>query len=333
MHDLALGDLYQVANGQRLDKLGRDFQRVWDEQAEYNRTLKETEGSADPAEWTQTYLMGLVSEIDEVLRELHWKRHRKGTGRVIESNMGRELADLFKFVMSLWQTWGFEPEDLLSFVAEKNEVLEFQWHQDQDPAMPHKYTILLDMDGTVSDYRAGLTQYLQSEAGAKDDRQVFYQMDLATGLDYEVYHHHKDIFEETGGYRTLPTYPDGVQALRRLKDQVNLCVVTARPKYLARSWADTYYWLKQHVRVPDRLWLAEGERLKYAKRLREQGYQVVCWEDAPIEALRYAEHGFHVFMRNQSYNDGVYAPQHPKIHRVFSYPLDLDQYFMEAEDG
>lgn len=311
----------------RRSKLGKLLTDTWNEQQDYNDNIQKNEGSADPSEWTQTYLLGLMSEIDEVLRELHWKRHRKGSGRVILSNMGRELADLTKYVFSLWQAWGFSEEDMLRFVAEKNEILEAQWKQDQDHPLPHNKVILFDLDGTVADYRKGLAEYLEERTGATDHRKMFYQMDLATGLDFEIYHEHKDAFEENGGYRELPEYPDAIRTLNLLKSHVSLVAVTARPKYLARSWADTYYWLKEKVRAPDRLWLCGGERLSYAKRMREQGYKVVCWEDSPVEALRFAEHGFRVWMRDAPYNRGALAPQHENIVRFTAMPLALDSFF------
>lgn len=329
MHTQALGPyLDQVGYGQRLHNLGTDLLRSWEEQQNYNRAIMVEHGTEDPSEWTQTYLMGLVSEIDEVLRELHWKRHRRGSGRVIESNLARELADLTKFVLSLWQVWGFSPEQMLNYVREKNEVLNFQWYQDQDRPMPHTATILFDLDGTVANYREGLVEYLRKHAGVEGDhRTVFYQMDLATGMDYNDYHEHKDRFEEQGGYRELPPIKDAVQALKLMGDRVNLCAVTARPKYLSRSWADTFYWLKHHVRQPDRLWLAGGERLRIAKDLRDQGYNVVCWEDAPVEALRFAEHGFQVWMRATDYNEGM---AHKNIHRIQKFTPDPRHYFGEG---
>lgn len=329
MHTQALGPyLDQVEYGQRLHRLGTDLLKVWQEQRNYNRGIMMEYETEDPNEWTQTYLLGLISEVNEVLDELRWKRHRKGSGKVIESNMARELADIFKYMISLWQVWGFTPDEMLSYVAEKNEVLDFQWRQDQDLPMPHKATILFDMDGTVADYRAGLVDYLRERVGVEDARKVFYQMDLATGMDYTDYHWHKDNFEELGGYLGLPQIPDAVEALKAMKGQVNLCAVTARPKYLSRSWPDTYYWLRKNVGEPDRLWLAGGERLQIAKHLRETGYKVVCWEDDPIQALRFAEHGFSVWMRAADYNQDM---AHKNIHRIDKFTPNARHYFTQED--
>jgi len=324
-HGYPVGDLAQLAHASRIVQLGRDLVAAWNGQSEYNDLVRERDGSKDPTEWTLTYILGMVSEMDEVLRELHWKKNRARSGKVIESNLARELADLTKFVLSLWQQWGFTPEDMLGYVLEKNEVLSFQWQQDQDLTIPYHRVILFDMDGTVADYRTGLVSYLRSKEGAEDNRQEHYEMDLATGLDYEVYHRHKNTFEENGGYKDLPSYVDATNALRLIGQNVGLCAVTARPKYLSRSWIDSYTWLKHHIRQPDQLWLMGGERLALAKRLREKGHDVVCWEDAPMEALRYAEHGFQVWMRNQPYN--LDSPDHPNIYRVDTFSMDVAEYF------
>lgn len=325
MHNYPIGPyLDQVEYGQKLQSLGIDLNRVWQEQQQYNKAIISEHETDDPNEWTQTYLMGIVSEVNEVLDELRWKRHRKGTGRIIESNLARELADVTKYVLSLWQIWGFTPQDMIAYVAEKNEVLAAQWKQEQDERMPHDRTILFDVDGTVADYRQGLTDYLSERTGATDSRKVFYQMDMATGMDYDDYHKHKNDFEELGGYRELPPIKDAVRVLKLHRDEVNLVAVTARPKYLSRSWADTWFWLKKYIRPVDQLWLAGGERLSIAKRLRNQGYDVITWEDAPVEALRYAEHGFSVWMRDADYNREV---SHRNITRVNAFPLELSTYF------
>lgn len=328
-HPVQLGDTHQVVEAQKAQRLGRELEKAWVEQRFYNgRIMFEQSDVEGESGWAQIYLLGLVSEIDEILREINWKRHRREERNVSLSNLALELADLTKYVLSLWLLWGFEPSDMLKAIAEKNEILEFQWEQDRDGPMPFPHVILFDIDGTVADYRLGLSEYLATEAGAEDARTIFYQMDLAVGLDYEVYHHHKDRFEEEGGYLTLPGYPDAVKALKKLGKRANLCAVTARPESLARCWSDTYYWLKKNVRIPERLWLAQGERLKLAKRLREQGYRVAVWEDAPIEALRYAEHGFRVWMRNADYNQDV---GHDLIERIETYSDDFTTYFGEVK--
>lgn len=330
-HDQNIGDLYFTSRASERRDLGTALEKVWIQQRAYNGTILNQEGTDDPSEWTQTYLLGLVSEIDEVLRELHWKRHRRDSGRVIRSNLARELADLTKYVFSLWQIWGWTPEAMLKYVEEKNDVLAAQLYQDQNERMPFVKTVMFDLDGTVADYRAGLELYLNANTGASDIRRMFYQMDLATQLDFEIYHQYKDEFEENGGYRTLPPYRDATTALRLIGKQANLCAVTARPKYLGRIWADTWYWLKEHIRVPQRLWLAGGERLSLAKKLRAEGYAVIAWEDSPIEALRFAEHGFETYMRSATYNDGIYAPTHPLIHRVEEFSADIESYNWREE--
>lgn len=300
-------------------RLGVVLRHIWERQKDYNRTVIRSDGTDPDAPdrhfWSKQYLLGLISEVDEVLDMLRWKRHRRNKTKVIRHNLAMELADLTKYVMSLWQIWDFDVEEVLEHVNYKNVVLEEQWRMEHT-TLPEK-VLLCDMDGTLVDYRAGLLKFLQEQGYDPDltGREEHYAMDLALALGWTEYHTLKDQFEEGGGYNHyMPPYPDTLQPLlHRQQDQIGLVVVTARPQYLSRTWGDSLSWLRKQRISVDRLHLTGSERLSIAIELREQGHDVVVWDDEPLNCQRFAEEGFPVFMRDQPYNQGL---EHPNIKRI-----------------
>src|SRR5262245_53936728 len=143
----------------------RKLVRIWRSQGEYNdKVFLEQEATTgehlrlqDRHRWTKEYLLGMMSELDEVLREVRWKQHRRqdlpGHAR---DNMREELADLTKYVFSLWQLWGFSLMDMLRAVEEKGETLSHRWEIEHSSPRPGQIVAIVDLDGTLADWHDGM---------------------------------------------------------------------------------------------------------------------------------------------------------------------------------
>jgi ligand-binding SRPBCC domain-containing protein len=274
-------------------------------------------------DWAINFILGLVSESDELLRELHWRHHRRvgADDRTINwDNVAQELADITKYVICLWQEFGFTPEQMMHYVQLKSEVMLQRLKQEFALALPEGSQVLIyDLDGTLADFRLGLGQWLVQEGilpSETTDREKSLMMDVDLGIPYDVYWEAKRKFETQGGYRSLPEIPDGVSLVQAAQQAgIYTICTTARPTNLKRVWYDTWAWLADHHLKPDQLLLLEFDRVLAGTKLEEGECQVCLLEDNPEIALRAAQR-INVLLMPHRYNQHLLGKS-PRI-RTFS---------------
>jgi phosphoglycolate phosphatase-like HAD superfamily hydrolase len=283
---------------------------IWNEQEDYNRQVRARKpGSYE--QWMEKYLLGVISEMNEVLDEINWKAHRQGRS-LDRVNLARELADLTKYVISLWEWSGFTWDDMLFRVHEKSVELQQQWKQDFTFTIPEGATVVItDIDGTLADYRKGFLQWL-AEYHIEDlpaDNATTLMMEVDLGLSYPLYVKYKDEFEASGGYSVLPIYPDVAQTLQDLSiSGVVILAYTARPaRTFSRIWNDSWTWfMKNGVDTYIKeLRIGKEQRVAKACELQEAGHRVVLIDDEPDTAIRASSAGIPVLLRKQPYNKGL----------------------------
>lgn len=311
------------------------LQKLYQLQQDYNRIIRRESGNASPEFWTQTYLLGLMTEMDEVLREINWKRHRRETHNKVDMvNLGYELSDLLKYVLSLWEVWGFSAQEMLEYSLTKTEMLEVQYQQDHTPIPTNRPILVTDLDGTIADYRAGFLQWL-----AKRNQNINFpdqvhslMMDQDLAINYPEYNALKEAFESEGGYRNLPCYPDGISALHHLRDKLNVYIIaiTARPAdRFHRIWLDSWLWIRDNGLPIDQLRIGSDPRILLAHELAKDG-SCVLFDDDPGIIRRASSSGLSVYVRRQIYNQGLENLPHVKM--VDSYmELDLDNLFIKEK--
>lgn len=289
-----------------------DLITIWQAQKDYNDVIRLKEpGSYE--HWMKNYLLGAISEVDEILNEINWKAHRKG--KVMNPhNLARELADLTKYVISMWEWSGFDSETMLQCVADKNSELAVQLVQDFGHMIPPGAPVIIsDIDGTLGDWRAAFIQWvranhMQDLPAIDPSAHLSLEVDLA--MTYPVYARLKEQFEAEGGYQQLTAYSDAVYTLNTLAyfNQAYIIVYTARPARVhTRIWSDTWHWLEEQSmgELVKELRMGADERIARACELKAKGHPVVLLEDDPTLALRAASTGLRVGMRAQAYNEGV----------------------------
>lgn len=296
-------------------------QSVWDTQAAYDKQIR-ARNLASTSEWTTTLLLGLVSECDEVLREINWKRHRQQFRQVNKENLAEELADLSKYVMALWQLWDFTLEDALEAIQLKSQIMEQRLHQEFHPPQPPQPILIVDLDGTIANYHDSFLIWCEYEGYLAEGTHKSMQFGLRPDGDllvaYPEYRRWCDEFEGSGGYRNICPYYDGVNLVRAARTQgAYIVVTTARPvNTFKRIWHDTWSWLREFGIVPDQL-LFEEDRSLFAGMFSDK-QPVAALEDNPQNAARLARSGATVWLRAQPYNEGI-SWHLPNIHRVKSY--------------
>lgn len=294
------------------------LRQVWEQQRKYNTKVRASR-PLSYEEWMEKYLLGAISEINEILNEMNWKAHRRGKP-LDRVNLSRELADLTKYVLSMWEWSGYEPMDMLFRIAEKSHEMELQWQQDFEVAIPVGAPVVItDIDGTLADYRSGFVEWLRKyhHGELPEDKATTLAMEVDLGLSYPKYVKYKDEFESSGGYANIPIYPEVKDVLSSLHlAGFHILAYTARPaQTFSRIWNDTWQWLTYNqigVYIRE-LRIGKETRIARACELRDLGHPVVLLEDEPDTALRAANAGIRVLLRQQPYNFGVL---HDNIGRV-----------------
>lgn len=271
-----------------------------------------------------------------MLREVKWKEHRNAEVLEDRRNLGLELADLTKYVFSLWQLHGYTLREAMDMTLTKSLMLEAQYTMDFSlPPSAGTPILIADIDGTLGDYRKAFKDWLGTVAGYTVDEEEAKSLlfDLDNSMEYPNYYSLKEEFEKSGGYSTLPPYWDAVELVEDLRRELGVLVVvyTARPagryKYI---WLDTYHWLMNHGINPWQLHMGEEERVLQAVKLRDNGNPVVMLEDNPTLIRRASRSGIPVFGRSHYYN--MELVDTPNVTMVPDY-VNLFTEVKEAYDG
>lgn len=294
------------------------FGEIFKQQTEYNSLIR-SEDQRTTDEWTETYLLGIVSEIDDLLDRLQWKRHRKTENTNADIvNLGYDLADLTKFVLSLWEVWGFNHVDVLDYVQQKSQILDELYKQEWAIIPTDKLIIISDIDGTLGDWRASFINWASHKYKVDPipDNSTSLQLDSDLAMHYSDYFRMKEEFESSGQYRYILTYEDSARFLHWMKTHFDAYLIahTARPwrKYY-RIWGDTWQWIVENDLPIDQLRVGSESRILLANDLG--GENVIMLEDDPGLMLRAALSGITVIARKHGYNSGV---RHELIHKVDS---------------
>ena len=311
-----------------MENLSEELRKLWNRQRDYNSVIRSAEhipdnGQTEKDHWTEKYILGLISEIDELLNAVNWKRHRKVRKSAPDrTDLALSLADITKYVICLWELWGFSPEDMVSYSNSKSEFLEAQWRMENLSLPISRRIVISDIDGTLADWRKSFILWLEETKGMKinsEDKYSTMLMDHELSMLYPEYYSLKEEFEASGGYANLIPYRDSLALMEDLiEDGCFSIVYTARPaKQHQRIWGDTWSWLNKHGIVPDQLVIGHEPRILAADKLRKQN-KVVMLEDDPGLMIRAANLGIQVYARRTRYNENIF---HDNIHVLDNFEM------------
>jgi NTP pyrophosphatase (non-canonical NTP hydrolase) len=283
-----------------------NFEELYKQQEIYNRKIFNIEGTSEKVHWTRQYLLGITSEIGEVLQGIEWKKHRNVHKEIIAENVHEEIIDIFKYTLSLAMAWGLSPQQLLDLAEQKGEVLEAKLQMEFPPDRLYKRILIADLDGTVCNHAESFRIWLGEEKHRtvpKDIASLLMDRDL--NINYPEYYALKEEFERDGGYyKHTREYADAVIALRYFANLGwHIIIVTSRPvdKY-KRIYNDTLKWLLGRGIPFNELLFIKEERILLAEKLSAESV-VYVWEDDPTILRRLATvHNIEVFARIQPYN-------------------------------
>lgn len=277
---------------------------LWDQQQAYNERLRQVE-KRTPDQWVTHHAMGLQEEVFELLRAVDWKFHRAP-----ESRKGQlvpwELADITKYVLSLWQDFGYNMQDMVYWLQLKSDFLEFLWRQEHDDTFTDS-VLICDMDGVIADFRTGFIQWLSQaypDVPPVGNLGQTIHMDLGAGWGNPWYERVKREFEmNTAGYAGLPATPL-LDSIRHISDTTSTLLFTARPRN-GKTLVDTWQWLQIVDFTPRALHVGAAEaRIEAAEMLLQRAHRVVLLDDDPTLLQRaLTVQGLHVVRVRQPYNE------------------------------
>ena len=304
-----------------------DLELLFASQTYYNSLVWNRAGKRSAQQWTERYLLGIVSEIDELLRETDWKDHRRSLleEEILTPNptsLAVELADILKYVISLAQVNEIKMEEVFRQAQLKTDAMTASFVMESSNPAEGQKVLICDLDGTIADYRASFMKWLnEHQVIMSEDAFNTLTMDIDIGMQYSSYARYKDQFEREGGYRNLIPYRDAVLALQRQRaNGVYIFMITARPTDISNVWLDTFSWLQANDIIPNRLGFGRDERLLVARKLTDKGHPVIMWEDDPVLIRRGSKMDIPVYARIQGYNMMLGGEN---IHAVANYDCAL----------
>ena len=255
-----------------------DLEMIWEDQRAFNAMLRPQlpttfEGRS---ELTADMTLHLISEGVELLRATAWKPHRRIHVVENRAQIRDELVDLFKYWMTLAQTWQFTPEELVAGYWAKSAVVR-QRHTEEwllDSTNATRPVAAVDLDQVLCDYISGLCEWLAArvpELTARAEHQAFEHewIDAASlGISEIQWQALKHEFRVSGAKATLPVFPGAASFMRRLRSAgYELMILTSRPiDQYPNIYTDTVNWL-QFRQIPfDRIWWSHDKAERLARR-------------------------------------------------------------------
>lgn len=306
-----------------------ELKKMWERQKAFQENFYKIESlSIDKKQkWTKEYVLHLISECDELLRETKWKIHRQENKKVSRAHIKEELTDIFKYWLSLAQIWDVSPEEFINDFNNKSEVVEQRYHQEKVVKLLNDENVVaVDIDGVIADYPEGFLQFVEKKTGKTLDRSKLTQYRIydifAEDIGEEEMFRLKEEFRATGEKRSLPVVEGAVEGLKKLKELgYTIVLLSARPyKKHPRIFSDTIFWLKANGFVYDAvLW----DKNKEERIINEFPKMKFLVEDYHGNANKVAEKGYKVYMFNRLYN--INEKTHRNVVRVENWKNILEE--------
>ena len=285
-----------------------ELQRIWTDQAEFNRYFRRVEGMtfAQRTAETKELTLHLISECDELLRASGaWKPHRQIEVMDNPRAIGLELADIFKYLISIAQIHGFTSHDLIKLYWEKSMVVRQRHSQEFVNRSLDTPAVIVDIDNVLADYITGFIAWLVqhatiSGAMAQDilDHPRF--VDAASlAMTKNEYRNVLHQFRVSGEHAGLPLMPGARELLQLVRARHwAIILLTARPidRY-PNLHSETLRWLHTNDLPFEWVWWArdKGEAIR---ALNPTPYIVWAVDDEFQYVEQIASTGHDVFWLN-----------------------------------
>lgn len=256
----------------------RQLIEIWEDQKQFNKQVRQPPMSiSDQEEHTKYFVMCVVSELDEILRCVNWKHHRRKPVPLNVQRVREELTDLFKYCLCLMQTWDMEPEHLVEEYWRKSAVVRQRFNEEYLQSLDCD-SVVIDIDEVLCDFSDGMLRWLINNRVVSCSRTLTQRcVDLLGSRTYlsseslqiapELWMDFKDSFRLEGGLKALPPMPGAKKMLQRFKERgLNIILLTSRPvDQYPHVVADTLSWLNKNNLPYNFVWFAKNKREEVLK--------------------------------------------------------------------
>ena len=242
---------------------------LWSEQSDFNKSFRSLpESFEERSDLTKHMVLCIMSELDEILRTVHWKSHRKTHIRPNPQQTLSECIDVFKYLITIVQAWGFSEEDFFNAFWKKSMVVRQRYSEEWIKSIEGP-TAVIDIDGVLCDWEKGFLDWLWNHRPDLRDiiksfrlrelpeRPKLFKINRSQfNLNTEDWQELKHEFRISGYKEYMPVYRDAQDFLRKLRQQsITSVLMTSRPidRY-PNLYADTITWLKRKNLEYDIVW-------------------------------------------------------------------------------
>lgn len=303
--------------------MSNPWEEIWKDQADFNKNFRELSDDFNiRSVHTRELVLGMFSELDELLRTTDWKTHRRRTVFAPPPNIRAtedEIADLFKYLVSICQVWGLTPEDLTRIYWRKSMVMRQRYAEEFLLQLKPPFA-LIDMDGVLSDYPSGFYSWYHRNYKPKILDSWMFPSAEALLLDASEFREIQHAFRISGEVQRLPCYEGSTQFTQALREKgYRICIFTARSiDEYPNLYADTLHWLEENQISFDAIWWVRSRGTKATQLARLGLVRDIAFavDDDYEECLAYARSGVKIFMPKRSYNERFKSVARPHLNHV-----------------
>lgn len=308
-----------------------ELQNMWKSQKLFNSNFVDFDNLSlkDKQEFTEKYVLHLLSEANSLLDTVNWKMHHKDNAvSVNRENIMLELIDVWKYLLSIGLLWDLTPEEFCEKYFEKSKLVEQRYIQEFQNRSD-KEIVICDIDGVLSDYPNNFLNYVKGQIEEKgiEDASTNWSTEEVPQLDVYKYLSGKVSFEfvkeckhqyrSQGESRKERVNTLAREFLRRRKEKGDYIVLlTSRPfdKY-QNLYLDTFVWLENNQVPFDMLLNDSKKRDKVCSLLKTSKVKYAIDDDPQmVSNLSGLENLSKIYLIDRPYNrDAVVSEKVEKI--------------------
>ncbi|TXH19718.1 MAG: hypothetical protein E6R03_00115 [Hyphomicrobiaceae bacterium] len=259
---------------------------IWKDQGAFNDRLRPfPHAYEDKCDATSRLVLELTDELHELLRTTVWKKHRNNDRlRPNIAHTTEELVDVFKYFITLCQTWDVSPERLLEGYWQKSAVCEQRYVEEWVSAYAKKNPLgrvaFVDLDNVIFDYVRSFGAFLTERApwraaGHMRDRLTSllerreWLSAVSVGVHPQEWAKLQHEYRTSGASAWMPVMPGAAHFLAAVRAAgFVIIIVTSRPMAAAPNlYTETVANLHRHGLVFDHLWFGHSKKEELLERL------------------------------------------------------------------
>lgn len=218
-------------------------------------------------ETAKVFMMGIISEVAELMGCLKWKDHRKDPPwmpAVLRPRVLEEMVDVFKYWDSVRIAFDFSWDEFHEAWWRKSMICQQRYCEEHVGDLEGPI-IVLDLDGPVCDWRTCFLGWLE------DAHPHVYTPELwnlrqpvnsvTLGVTEDQWSRIKFEFRMSGAKGRAPIVPGAQEQIQNwLRRDINVVILTARPIHECKDLlSQTFFWLKERDITPTFFWWTRNE--------------------------------------------------------------------------